>query len=210
MAILGWDSIDQVTKIHRFFEVAGIVCLAALVLTETIAVIYSRRKDALIEGIDAKRGEEQQAKERDLTTKLDRAAEDARQAKESQASAEKELSKLRANANPRTISGVGRDQLIQQLAQHPGYIAELSAVPDAEAMQLSRKIVDVLGAAKWTIGTYSQMSTTTGQGLIYSVPDPQHPSASERALIDGLRKAGLRVTVNTGHGDLLIGFRVPE
>jgi len=206
----GWDSIDEVTKIHRFFEIAGIVCLAALVVTEALAYIYNRRKDVLAESIESKKRQDDQTKEGDFNTRLGKAADEAREAKERQALAEKELSKLRANANPRAVSAIGRNQLIQQLAQHPDYIAELSAVPDAEAMQLSERILEILMAAKWNVGTYSRMTNATGQSIIYSIPDPQHPTDPEHALIEGFRKAGMRITVNAGTDNLLVGFRVPE
>lgn len=39
-----WNNLEQVTGIHRFFEIGGIVALAVLVLFETIACIYGAEK----------------------------------------------------------------------------------------------------------------------------------------------------------------------
>jgi hypothetical protein len=42
-----WDSIVAVAKIHRFFEIGGIVCLGLLVLFEAFAYRYGRRLEVL-------------------------------------------------------------------------------------------------------------------------------------------------------------------
>lgn len=51
----GWNSLETVTKIHRVFEIAGIACLAALVVFETFAYLYDHRKDVLVEELQAPR-----------------------------------------------------------------------------------------------------------------------------------------------------------
>ena len=43
----GWDSLESVTRLHSFFEMAGIVCLALLVVAEVLAFKYGNRKDVL-------------------------------------------------------------------------------------------------------------------------------------------------------------------
>lgn len=49
MTLPGWDSLAAVTKIHHSLEIAGIVFLGLLVLSESFAYAYSNRKDALNE-----------------------------------------------------------------------------------------------------------------------------------------------------------------
>ena len=43
----GWDSLESVTRWHRFFEVAGIVSLAVLVAMEIGAYFYGHRQETL-------------------------------------------------------------------------------------------------------------------------------------------------------------------
>lgn len=212
MAILpGWNSIETVSKIHRWLEIAGIICLAALVVTEVFAHVYGRRKDVLAEGIETKQRDQAQAKERDLNSRLDKVSDEAREAKEQQVAAEKELSKLRASAEPRNLQGTKRANLIRDLAQHPGFVNYLSSVSDGEATSLARQILEILPAAGWGIGTYAQTSVgAVGQGIIYSIPNPEHPTDSEHALITAFGRAGLRLTVNQGTGRLIVGFRAPD
>jgi hypothetical protein len=52
MNLPGWDSLELVTKIHRFFEIGGIVVLLTLVCFEAIAYLYAQRKETLRQRID--------------------------------------------------------------------------------------------------------------------------------------------------------------
>jgi hypothetical protein len=47
LVLPGWDSIETVGKIHRFFEICGIVCLGLLVLFEAFAYAYGHRLETL-------------------------------------------------------------------------------------------------------------------------------------------------------------------
>ena len=47
MILPGLDPIETVAKIHRFFEIGGIVCLALLVLFEALAYVYGHRLETL-------------------------------------------------------------------------------------------------------------------------------------------------------------------
>jgi hypothetical protein len=45
----GWNSVEEVSKIHKFFEIAGIACLLALGVAEIVAFLYGHRKEHLME-----------------------------------------------------------------------------------------------------------------------------------------------------------------
>ena len=49
MHLPGWDSLERVTTLHSFFEIAGIVALALLVLFEVCGYVYGHRRDTLRE-----------------------------------------------------------------------------------------------------------------------------------------------------------------
>jgi len=56
MAIFpNWGSLESVSRVHRWAEVAGIVILGLLVLAEVLALVYGRRKDTLVERQQAPR-----------------------------------------------------------------------------------------------------------------------------------------------------------
>ena len=48
----GWNSVETTTRLHNFFEIAGIVFLALLVFAEVLAYIYGHQKDWLISEAD--------------------------------------------------------------------------------------------------------------------------------------------------------------
>jgi hypothetical protein len=59
----GWDSLDDVSYWHNFFNIAGIICLAFLVGTEAIAQFYGHREKYLTGIAEAARTADQKTKE---------------------------------------------------------------------------------------------------------------------------------------------------
>jgi hypothetical protein len=47
MSLPGWDSIESVGAIAKFFHIAGLVAIVLLALFEVIAYVYDHHKDAL-------------------------------------------------------------------------------------------------------------------------------------------------------------------
>jgi hypothetical protein len=73
MILPGWDSIDTVTKVHRFFEVGGIVCLGLLVLFEAFAYVYGHRLETLSSAAQQQKLDEALGRQNDqLTSKYGR------------------------------------------------------------------------------------------------------------------------------------------
>jgi hypothetical protein len=54
----GWNSFESVSRVHRFFEISGIVCLGLLVLTEIFAYLYGHRKDDLAQTLQTETSRE--------------------------------------------------------------------------------------------------------------------------------------------------------
>jgi hypothetical protein len=48
----GWNSVETTTRLHDFFEIAGIVFLALLVVAEVLAYMYGHQRDWLISEAD--------------------------------------------------------------------------------------------------------------------------------------------------------------
>src|SRR5689334_12490357 len=44
---IGWDSVDSVSTIHRWSEIAGFVFLGLLLMSEIVAFVSGNRKDEL-------------------------------------------------------------------------------------------------------------------------------------------------------------------
>jgi hypothetical protein len=59
-ALPGWNSVSTASRLHDFFELAGIVLLGLLVIAEGFAFAYGHRKDYLVQSPRALSIEQQQ------------------------------------------------------------------------------------------------------------------------------------------------------
>jgi hypothetical protein len=76
----GWDSLDDVSYWHNAFNIAGIIVLALLVGTETLAQVYGRRETTLSQiAADTAQKERREKDERE-GTQLRQAQEAAQEA----------------------------------------------------------------------------------------------------------------------------------
>ena len=67
MQLPGWDSVETASRIHSFSEIAGIVCLALLVVFEVLSLGYGHRRETLAHDQEQRaREQEQQAHEKEL------------------------------------------------------------------------------------------------------------------------------------------------
>jgi hypothetical protein len=79
----GWDSLEAVTRYHRWAEIIGIVVLALLVVAEVAAYRYGQRKDDLTtqqQDATDKRHDEEMARLHLQTAELTADAEKSRAA----------------------------------------------------------------------------------------------------------------------------------
>jgi hypothetical protein len=146
----GWSSLEHVQKLHNFFEIAAILCLACLVVTETAAFKYGRRKDELIAAA-------QKAAERKhlipgqagwpLVKQADRLHAPSRNAngKTARAPNEPEL--------PRRLSESQKQALVAALSPFRGQKIDVVCIyGDEEGNQFSKDFDGVFRSAGWDNG----------------------------------------------------------
>lgn len=130
MQLPGWDSLESVTSIQNWLNLAGIFFLALLVVSELLAHSYGNRKDTLAAQAAAATENAQRAEVAALQERLANAA--------------------RQQA-PRRLT---RDQtlaLVAALSRFHGQQIEITCVMgDGEAHQFAEDLVQVFRAARWT------------------------------------------------------------
>lgn len=155
MAVLpGWDSLKSVTQIHHWLEIAGIVFLALLVLSEAFAFGYNSRKDELVgasqRAADEARGQsEQQAEQRrrsEVESLQSRLAEAARAAGEA-------IATVQAAQSPRRLSEEQKRLLAEALVPFRGQRIDIYCViGDGEGKRYARDFVELLRSIEWNDG----------------------------------------------------------
>ena len=205
----GWDSIDTVTKIHRFFEVGGIVCLAVLVLFEAVAYIYGHRRDVLAEAGQQESLRQALDEGKKDTARLESEAKTAREALQETA---KELATLKEKDLPRSLSDADREKLLATLKKHKGYTVIVRHSPSLESQSYEEQILAVLVAAGWTRDrTPFRIIERDAPGVLILVKDannaPEGASVLQNALkVIGIEANGVSVpTVADGAFELYVG-----
>jgi len=163
MALLpGWNSASSVAAYHKFFEVAGIVCLAILVIFEALAYVYGHRKDDLLDAAQAAK----EAQARALATQHDTqisafgaqlsdAQKSAQEFKERSARAEEKFNELeqqqrevQKRVEARTISPQQRAKLISAFEPLAGSTLRFFRYSgNGEALEYANMIGEALTAA---------------------------------------------------------------
>jgi hypothetical protein len=163
MALLpGWDAANSVSGYHKFFEVAGIVCLGVLVIFEALAYVYGHRKDELTDAAQAAK----EAQARALVTQHDKqisafgsqlsdAEKTAQEFQEKSARAEEKVNELeqkqrevQKRVEARTISPQQRAKLIPAFKPLAGSTLRFFRYSgNGEALQYANTIGEALTAA---------------------------------------------------------------
>lgn len=150
MSLPGWDSLESVGRWVTVYEIAMIVCLAALVGAEVLHFKYSHRKDILIEVRD--RDHEEQRKS-------DAAAAEARRKAEVEglegrlAEADEKLAAVQHQQTPRRLTADQKQTLTAAIASHRGQkIKIMTILGDAEAKRFMEDFVEAFDSAGWDYG----------------------------------------------------------
>lgn len=200
----GWDSLETVARIHRFFEVAGIVCLAGLVGAEVVAYIYGHRKDELLAA-------QQTARDSAIAERHQREMENA---KKQQDEASKKMSALEERQAPRSLSTKQQQMIVEALRPHTGHVVSITMLGDAEAKAYAEQIIRSLSLAGWKPAiTFVGVMAPPDYGVICTVSDQAGPAA--RALVSALQRAGIKPEVRVepiqpDQIQLLIGLKPPS
>jgi len=152
----GWESLESVSRWVTVYEIAMIVCLAALVGAEVLHFNYSHRKGALI-----KIREQQQA---DNTKRDQDEAEASRKAEVDRlqnqlANAGKKVADLEAKQPQRRLTQLEKDTLIAAMRPFPNQKISIGCIlGDIYGKELAEDFVQVAHAANWNDGGGSGFS----------------------------------------------------
>jgi hypothetical protein len=168
----GWNSIETSTRLHDFFEVAGIVILGLLVLAEIIAYVYGHRRDDLIAitGRDAALKSEQEYRSAQEYHKVETAEMQAalNAAKKNAADAGEKAEKAIAQQAQRRLTDTQKRTLIAALEPFRGQKVKIASVMgDADAGRYKMDFLDVLRVAHWSFNE----GTDVSQAVIMPTPE---------------------------------------
>lgn len=189
MQLPGWDSLGSVTRIHFLLEVAGIIFLGLLVVSEVLALKYSNRKDVLTAQAATATENAQRA---EVTTLQEKLAATAREA-------HRRIEELRAQQAPRRLSEDQKRALVRSLSRFHGQrIAITCVMGDGEAKQFAEDFAEVFRAAGWSgadgvnQSVYTRDPIGLGVGLNpTSAQDHGKPKAAASALLAALVETGI-------------------
>jgi hypothetical protein len=190
IAIPGWDSVEAAAKLHRWFEIAGFVALALLLVFEVLAYIYGNRRDELVIVADqAGATERRQHQEQADQQRNAEVAEANRRAAAAQAQAEQ----LRQQAAPRALSPTERHQIVAFLAGKPtGVFIIKATIVTADARNYGEQIADAFRASGWTVTVQNVMfSGSNIMGLWITVKDGNAPPQAAGILQHALAAGGI-------------------
>jgi cell division protein FtsL len=197
----GWDSLPAVTRFHNWAEMAGIIVVALLVVTEVVAYKYGHRKDDLTEQQQTatnQRHDDEMARLHLETAQITKEAETARaaiaNANAQAAQARLEQERLKAELAWRTLSPQVVAQLEQILSKHPGKINVQHVANDTEALYLAIQLANIFGKAKWEV---QMLSVTMGGALVFGLWSPNAPSSDTAIVRDALRAVNIGFSTDT-------------
>lgn len=115
----GWDSIESVSAVAKWFHIAGLVAIVLLALFEVIAYVYDHHKDLLV--ADAAKAESFARATHDAESKieLDSARDGIGEAHKEAHHAQDEVGKLKEAALPRHLTEKEKSDLAKFLADKP-------------------------------------------------------------------------------------------
>ena len=172
MAILpGWNSLESVSYWHNAFNIAGIVVLALLVGTETIAQLYAHRETRLAAVAQTQSERERISSEAETKSRYDQETARIRQQLES---ARKEAADAAAKADQvkqqqaqRALTEDDKVALITALSPFAGQKVTIKSVlGDADSERFKADFLSVLRAAKWSFDE----GTDVSQSIIIPTP----------------------------------------
>ena len=200
MILPGWDSVEAVTRIHRFFEVGGIVCLGLLVVFEAFSYLYGHRRDVLAEAaqgehirqaLDESRKEAARLKS-EYELQMGILKSDTDTARTTQQETAKELAILKERNSPRSLSKPDREKLLAQLQMHKGCPIVVRHSPNLESQGFAEQISSVLVSAGWTLNpTPFRIIEKDATGLFIIVNDMKKAPEGATILQGALKSIGL-------------------
>lgn len=143
ISLPGWDSLEAVTSIHHWLELAGIGFLALLVIAEAFAYVYGNRRDVLV-ALAAQSAEQQ--RQSDVSSLQ-------RQLAQSEQTAERRIEELKLKSAGRRLTEEQKHALATSLAGFRGQkIAITCILGDTEGKQFAEDFVAMFRGIGWNDG----------------------------------------------------------
>jgi hypothetical protein len=115
----GWDSIESVSAIAKWFHIAGLVAIVLLALFEVIAYVYDHHKDVLVGAAALAEASARVAQDAESKKELEAARGDIAVARKEANYAQDEVGKLKQAALPRHLTEKEKSDLANFLADKP-------------------------------------------------------------------------------------------
>lgn len=202
----GWDSLEMVQRLSKFFTIAGFVSLFFLGVFEVLAYIYGNRREDLLslaQSAAAQQRWQQQEKEKqekdnqlaEMKKKVQDADSTALQALNGQAAAKKEIAELKEHAAPRILTGNQKTAISSFLSNSPtGAITLKANVTVADARSYADEIAGLLRSAGWTVRVDNAIITgPNARGLWITVKNPQAAPVAAVSLQRAFAAANMNV-----------------
>jgi len=200
---------------NSFFQ-AGLIALTALTVVFGLGVLLT---DKTIKGRQqlaiAEANERAATANRESARANERAGKvelEAAQLRERAAKTETKVSGIDDRTAPRVLTADNAAKLRAAITGVHGEIT-VSRLGDDEARKFGDQIVGTLKAAGWTLHlTGLGAMIPPRYGVFVSIRPTENPTPAVVALVEGLRSAGIEVTISrgrrfTGEADLLIALR---
>jgi hypothetical protein len=115
----GWDSIESVNAIAKFFHIAGLAAIVLLALFEVIAYVYDHHKENLVALASVKEASERAQHDADSKRKLDEAQTKIAAAEKEAHNAQNAVDTIKEAALPRHLTDQQKADLAKFLADQP-------------------------------------------------------------------------------------------
>jgi hypothetical protein len=197
----GWDSIESVSAIAKWFHIAGLVAIVLLALFEVIAYIYDHHKDVLVAAAALAETSARAAHDAESKKELDTARSEIAQASKEAGQAQAEVGKLKEAAMPRHLTEKEKSELAQFLADKPKGKFTIKANTNAnDGRAYADEIAAFFNSGKigWTVKVDNAIITGSDvTGTWVTVKDvntaPEYAGVLQRALKAANLPAGGRV-----------------
>lgn len=199
MTLPGWDNIDAVSRLVKFFTIAGFASLFLLGVFEVLGYLYSNRKDDLIHAeqvrIQTEQANAAEARNRQQEQAEQQSQAAIAQALERQKEAEKKLGALEEKQAPRTLTSAQKSGLSGYLSKHPrGRITIKSSINTTDARAYSEQIAAILTQSGWTVQIDNAIFTGTDiNGIWITFKTNNAVPAAAGTIYEAFKSAGMPI-----------------
>lgn len=191
----GWDSIESVSAVAKWFHVAGLVAIVLLALFEVIAYVYDHHKDLLVTAAAVAESSARAIHDAESKKELDAARGEIAETRRESHDAQEEVGKLKEAALPRHLTEKEKGDLAKFLADKPKGKFTIKANTNAkDGRAYADEIAAFFNSDKigWTVNVDNAIITGTNViGMWVSVKDVSTAPENAGVLQNALKAANL-------------------